>query len=116
VSGDWRMWAPEFGGGDTKTPSFLVQAEGVARAGWGELAAVDFSSPLGFGSSSHRHVHALAFGIRMCARGPGPWGIGGCLFSSYRLSMGLLSVGLGLSNTKKKKNNARKKVPFLAQL
>jgi len=72
--------------GGTKTPSVLVEAEGVARAGSGELAAVDFSSPLGWLLVSPPRT-------RPCLRNRNgrAWtcGTGGCLF-----------LGLGLGNTK----------------
>ena len=54
--------------GGTKTPSVLVEAEGVARAGWSELAAVDFSSPLGWFLVSPPRTRP-AFGIGTGARG-----------------------------------------------
>lgn len=78
VSGEWRRWAPESGEGDTKTPSVLVEAEGVARAGWGELAAVDFSSPLGW-----LLVPPPRTRPRLPNRNGRAWtcGTGGCLFS-----------------------------------
>lgn len=58
------------GEGGTKTPSVLVEADGVARAGWGELAAVDFSSPLGWLLVSPPRTRPCAFGIGTGARGP----------------------------------------------